>query len=276
MRRRDWIGLAAAALPGLAAPAADAEALEVTLLKTGLFLVAGGGCNTLLRFSAAGQILVDAKRAGTYRALRTSARRVVRMADLPVSALLLTGSRPDLAGNAPEFLRAGVPLVAARPALARLGLDAGDRPVVAYEREHRLRLGGVEVRLAHTGRACADDGALALFADLRVIALGDLVAAGAPRPDYARGGSLLGWQAALAQGLAADFDVAIAAQGPPLSRADVAAYAAKLDTMVGRARRLARSGVAPAEFAARLRLDDLGWRLGLEGDDLAQLAAELV
>jgi hypothetical protein len=46
--------------------------LGAELVKTGLYLISGGGCNSLLRLSAAGTVLVDGKLPGTYRALNVA------------------------------------------------------------------------------------------------------------------------------------------------------------------------------------------------------------
>ena len=68
-----------------------------------------------------------------------------------------------------------------------------------------------------------------------LVAVGDLVAA-TPDPDYAAGGSLVGWGPVLADVLKLDFDVVVPGSGPPMSRADLVAFKTKIDTLVTRAR----------------------------------------
>jgi hypothetical protein len=46
--------------------AATNNPLQVQLIKTGLYLVSGGGANTLIRMSGDGQVLVDGKLPDSY------------------------------------------------------------------------------------------------------------------------------------------------------------------------------------------------------------------
>ena len=77
------------AASGLAARqrAAEASPFRAELVKTGLYLVTGGGANTLVRFSPMGLVLVDGKSPGTYRPFMSAVRRIVRVAELPVRVL---------------------------------------------------------------------------------------------------------------------------------------------------------------------------------------------
>jgi hypothetical protein len=50
--------------------------LSADLVKTGLYVISGGGGNTLMRFSASGLILVDGKLPGNYRALMSQVRKL--------------------------------------------------------------------------------------------------------------------------------------------------------------------------------------------------------
>src|SRR5215207_10060467 len=59
----------AQAPPDQAPPQADTATLETQLVKTGLYLIQGGGGNSLMRFSASGIILVDGKLRANYRPL---------------------------------------------------------------------------------------------------------------------------------------------------------------------------------------------------------------
>jgi hypothetical protein len=64
--------------------------LNIQLVKTGLFLISGGGANSLLRLSPQGEILVDGKRFGNYDALKSQVRKISRITDMPVRVVLLT------------------------------------------------------------------------------------------------------------------------------------------------------------------------------------------
>src|SRR4029077_15755421 len=64
--------------------------LNIQLVKTGLFLISGGGANSLLRLSADGLILVDGKRAENYAALKSQVRTISRITDTPVRVVVVT------------------------------------------------------------------------------------------------------------------------------------------------------------------------------------------
>ena len=204
----------ALALACAAAAATDAAApMQSEYLATGLYLVRGGGANSVVRMCAAGLIVVDAKAPGQYRALMSQVHRLNKLSDLPVRALLLTGPEPAHAGNAAAFEAAGVRVVAREEVLRRLELPAiapGAAPV-AFERGYSLKLGGVEARLV----SLDEGGTAVLFPDLRVVVAGEALASRDA--------------AALRALLALPFDRAIPPEGGALSRAEVEALAAKAD-----------------------------------------------
>lgn len=283
--RRALVGLLASAwVPNVfaeAAPSASAPAgaaMSAQLVKTGLYLIAGGGGNTLMRYSANGIILVDGKSPGQYRALRSQVGRIGRLADMPVRVLFITDLQPWHAGNAAAFLAARVAVIAPRRAAGVLAPEpaaSAPAPVVGFDHEYRLRIGGVEVLALEVGSAATADSTVVHFPDLKVVALGDLVSAGAPQPDYATGGSLSGWGPALARVLALDFGTAVASTGGPIGRSEVEAFKAKLDTLVTRGRSLVREGVDRERFVARLDTTDLGWRFDVPSEHWDRCRADL-
>jgi hypothetical protein len=261
---------------GTAAASAAPPPFDTSLLKTGLFMIAGGGCNTLLRFSQIGLVLVDVKLPGTYRALRSQIRRISRISDLPVRVAVLTDHQPAHAGNAPDFLAAGVAFIVHRNAGPHLAPPEGKPArIVTYDADYTLRMGGVEVRIVHPGRAQTDDCAVVLFPDMRVIAVGDLYTADGPKLNYAAGGSLLEWGPSLAAVLALDFDAVIPGEGPPVTRAALLEFKSKIETLALRATALYRQGVGKPDFVDRLDAADLGWKLDLSGEQLDRCYAEL-
>jgi glyoxylase-like metal-dependent hydrolase (beta-lactamase superfamily II) len=257
-----------------------AAPMSAELVKTGLYLIRGGGANTLLRFSANGLVLVDAKLPGNYRALMSQVRKVSKLVDTPVRALILTSHYEDQAGNEAQFAAARVQVIAQENAVRRLpAMRAGNGPpalpAFTYDRDYVMRLGGVEVELKHFGNTRSDGDTVVYFRDLKVVAIGDLYTAGAPMPDYAAGGSLVGWDAALARVLDLDFDLVVPSTGPVLTRADLVAFKAKIDTLLQRASALTRDGVAKGDLILRLRTDDLGWNFSLAADDVDRFYADL-
>jgi glyoxylase-like metal-dependent hydrolase (beta-lactamase superfamily II) len=268
--------------PEPAAPAIGAAevALKVDLVKTGLYVITGGGGNSLLRFSASGSILVDGKLPGNYRALMSQVRRLSRLSDLPVRVLVITDHHENHAGNNAQFAAAGIPLLAQENARNRLpayppASGKAPTPIITYDRDYTLRMGGVEAQLLHFGNAHTDGDTVVYFTNLKVVAVGDLFTPGTPEPDYSAGGSLVGWGPVLAQILKLDFDVVVPSTGPMVTRADLEAFKTKIDTLVSRATGLVQNGVPKDELMTRLKTDDLGWRFNFTDDQLTHFYTEL-
>ena len=219
--------------PDPASKAAGDATLTAQFVKTGLFLVSGGGSNTLLRLSANGLIVVDGKLPGNYEALR---KRFHKMSDQPVRALILTDHYEIRTGTNAKFLAAGSRIIAqenVKRNLAAYNPPGGPvaPPDITYDREYKLKLGGAEVELFHFGSARTDGDTVVYFPAQKVVAVGDLFAS-APNPDYSAGGSLVGWGPVLGQILKLDFDVVVPGEGPPVSKADLQAFKTKIDTLV--------------------------------------------
>ena len=254
--------------------------LAADLLKTGLYLITGGGSNTLLRLNASGSILVDGKQPGAYRALMSQVRKISKLSDLPARVLIVTDHHAHHSGNHAQFLAAGIAVIAQDNAKPRLppSPPAGAKPVapvVTFDREYTLRMGGVELRLYHFGNAHTDNDTVVLFPDMKLVAVGDLYSPDAPEPDFAGGGSLAGWAGVLDQLLKLDFELVVPSVGPVATRADLVAYKLKLETLVGRAAALVKQGVVKDQLLAQLKTDDLGWRLNFTADQIDRLYAEL-
>ncbi len=294
LRRRSFLraagagcatGLVALAQPvaalaqGAQASAAQGVQLDAELVRTGLYLIRGGGGNSLLRLSANGMLLVDGKLPGTYRPLMSQVRKISKLSDMPVRVLVLTDHHDEHAGNCAQFAAAGVAIVAQRETLASLGLpeshDAlGRSLLVAYDDERTLRIGGVEVQLKHFGPARTSGDTVVYFPDMKIVALGDLFSTGAPAPDFAAGGSLLGWASVLSRVLELDFDRVVPGRGPVVGRAALVTFKEKLDAVVSRAGALVRAGVGEDALMSRLRTDDLGWQLDFTGIALSSFYGE--
>lgn len=286
-RRRVAIGLALASLPPrLPGQQAPVE-LSVELVKTGLYLIGGGGCNSLLRLSAAGCILVDGKLPGTHRALMSQIRRLNRISDLPLRAVIFTNHHAVHAGNATQFVDAGMAVLAQQKALPRLptateppsAASAASRKVrggvFGFEQRHAFRMGGVEVQLHHFGPAQTDDDIVVLFPDLKVLAVGELYSPGGPVPDFNSGGSLARWEPALNELLALDFDVAVPSIGPTVDRSELASYRDRVRDLTSRATAIVKAGVAQDLFLDRLQAADLGWSMRMDAQTIGHLYLDL-
>lgn len=188
------------------------HALRTELLRTGLFLVSGGGANTLVRLTPKGLLLVDAKRDESFQPLMAQVRRLNRLADLPLRMLVLTSEEDSHAGGAPRLRAAGAVVLAP-------SRSAGRREV---------ELGGARVTLLDLGPARGPADAVAHFPDLQVTAIGRLYEPGEPRTLLLEGGSLCGWAAALDEVLRLEAGLVVPAQGPPVGRAELQALRGQL------------------------------------------------
>jgi cyclase len=209
-----------------------AETIE--FVKTGLFMVSGGGGNTAVRLSGDGMILVDGKLPGNYAPLVARAHTIAD--ELPVRLVVLTGPDEKHTGTNGEFLRAGIAVMSqehAKEILARRahGDEQTALPSVTFEEEQTIRLGGVTVQLLYFGAARTSGDTVVYFPDLKVVAVGDLYTSTMPDPDDRAGGSLSGWGVALRKILQLDFDTVLPGTGPVVKRAELEALATRIDKL---------------------------------------------
>ena len=121
----------------------DAGTNELTaqFVKTGLFLISGGGCNTLPRLSGNGLILVDGKLPGNYPVLLRQAGKL-SFSDQPVRALINTNHQENHTGSNAKFLAAGTQIVG-QENVSRNMTAAGSSmppPTIVYDREYMKAL----------------------------------------------------------------------------------------------------------------------------------------
>lgn len=255
---------------------ADDHLFSTQLVKTGLYVISSEAGNSVLRLSANGLILVDGKLPTNYDALRA---RVRKLSDQPVRVLILTDHCASDVGTAAKFIQDGTRIIAQEKVCQNTvhsDLASGklEQPTLTYDHEYLLKMGGVETQLMHFGNAHTSGDTVVYFPVLRVVAVGDLFAS-TPNPDFSAGGSMVGWSPVLAQVLKLDFDVVVPSTGPTVSRADLEAFKAKIDTLVSRATVLIKKGVPKDQFMSQLNTDDLGWHLNFTPAQVDRFYAEL-
>jgi cyclase len=239
--------------------------LATQQVKPGLFMITGAGANTEVRITNEGLIVVDGKLPGdeNYNALMDQIKMI---SSQPIKYLIVTHHHADHTGNNNKFLAAGVQVVAQENLNKNLAsYQQTPKPAeagITYDKEHTLRLGGLEVKLYHFGRAHTSGDTVVYFPDLKVVAVSDVVTTGmtGPLADYAGGGSFAEWPRVLDGILKLDFDTAIAGNGNPLTKADVQEYKRKIDTFVMRAKEAIKQGVPKDQLLAKIQTDDLGWK----------------
>jgi glyoxylase-like metal-dependent hydrolase (beta-lactamase superfamily II) len=237
----------------------------IQMVKPGLYVVPGGGSNSIVRVTSEGVILVDTKMPGeaNYSGLLQQIRTVT---PLPVKTVIVTHHHADHTGNNDRFIAAGAEVIGHAVLASSLDTYQFDpkpaKPTVTYQGADRVvRLGGVEVRVLHLGRAHTGGDSVVYFPDVKVVATSDAVTTGATGPlaDYAGGGSFMGFATVLDAMLKLDFDAAIPGAGPVLTKADVQTFRTKIGTVIDRASVLVKAGVPANELLKQIKTDDLGW-----------------
>ena len=234
-------------------------------LAPNLYMIAGGGANTLVRVTPEGLIVVDTKNPGdeTYARLMEEIRSV---SDRPVRYVINTQHHPDHVGNNQKFIDAGARVLALDALKSHMASDPRTKeipglPTETFEKDYVLKLGDAEVRLYSFGRGHSGGDTMVYFPDARVVMVSDQITDNAPIVDFANGGSAVGWTQILEGVSKLDFETAIPGRGDPKTRLEVEAYREKFATLVRRASEAIKAGATRDQLASQVRMDDLGWQM---------------
>jgi cyclase len=267
-----FVGLAGVALPAQApqgggrggrGPAAGQTVEKIRPLKTGLYMITGGGANTLVRVTSDGLIVVDTKNPSDENYKRLT-EEIASVSNLPVKFVLNTHHHPDHVGNNQKFIDAGAQVVALDALKTRMASDPRTKdipglPTVTFAKDYVLKSGGVEVQAHSYGRGHTGDDTMVYFPDLKVVMVSDQITDGTPLVDFANGGSAVEWTQILDGVLALDFEMAIPGRGEPKTKAEVQAYRTKFASVVSRASEAIKAGAPRDQLASQVKTDDLGW-----------------
>ena len=241
---------------------------KIRQLKPNLYLVTGGGANTLIRVTPEGVIVVDTKNPGdeNFNRLMEEIRSV---STLPVKYVINTQHHPDHVGNNQKFIDVGATVIALDALKTHMASDPRTKaipglPTQTFAKEHTLMFGGAEVRLYSFGRGHSGGDTMAYFPDAKVVMVSDQMTDNAPIVDFANGGSAVGWAPILDSVLKLDFEMAIPGRGEPKTRADVEAYRTKFATVVSRAQAAIKAGATRETLASQMKTDDLGWNFNAQ------------
>ena len=279
MTRSSYLAMALVAVLGLAStpsaqapqgsrtgrgPAAGQTVEKIRLLKPNLYMVTGGGANTLVRVTTAGLIVVDTKNPSdeNFNRLMEEIRSV---SSLPVRFVLNTHHHPDHVGNNQKFIDAGARVIGLEALKTRMASDPRTKdipglPTVTFARDYVLELGDARVEAHSYGRGHTGDDTMVFFPDLKVVMVSDQMTDNTPIVDFANGGSAVEWTKILDAVLGLDFEHAIPGRGEPKSRADVEAFRSRFASLVGRASEAIKGGATRDQLAAQVKTEDLGWQ----------------
>ena len=238
-----------------------APAIKPVPNKAGLYMVTGLGGNTTVRVTTDGLVVVDTKNLGeaNYNQLMDQIKTVSPAA---VKFAVVTHVHQDHSGNTDSFIKAGAKVVAHEnlkknletynPAQGKPGT-----PNELYAKDYTIKLGGVEVQVHHYAAGHTSGDSIVYFPDLKVVAMGDEFAQGGGNCDYAQGGSILEWAKSLGEVLKLDFDTVIPGHGnDPMTKADMLAFKARLDSISKNAIDLVKKGTPKDQLLAAITAAD--------------------
>lgn len=278
MRRKEFLGIALTASLALLATTISAQAPKgggrggpkagqtvekIRELKPNLYMITGGGANTLIRVTPEGLIVVDTKNPGDENYNRVM-EEIKSVSSLPVKYVLNTHHHPDHVGTNQKFIEAGATVIALDELKNHMASDPRTkdipgRPTQTFAKDYDLKFGGAEVQAHFYGRGHTGDDTMVYFPDLKVVMVSDQITDATPIVDFANGGSAVEWTKILDGVLKLDFDMAIPGRGEPKTRADVEAYRMKFATLISRASDAIKAGATRDQLAGQVKTDDLGW-----------------
>jgi cyclase len=283
MRKKEFVGVALMLTAGLATtalfaqgppgggrggrggPKAGATVEKIRLLKPNLYMITGGGANTLIRVTPEGLIVVDTKNPGDENYNRVM-EEIKSVSDLPVKYVLNTHHHPDHVGTNQKFIDAGATVIALEALKTDMAndprtKDIPGRPTQTFAKDYVLKFGGAEVDAHFYGPGHTGDDTMVYFPDLKVVMVSDQMTDANPIVDFANGGSAVDWNKSLDGVLKLDFDMAIPGRGEPKTRAEVEAFRTKFATLLSRASDAIKAGATKETLAMQVKTDDLGWTL---------------
>lgn len=248
---------------GKGAPKAGQTVEKIRELKPNLYMITGGGANTLIRVTPDGLIVVDTKNPGDENYNRVM-EEIHSVSNLPVKYVFNTHHHPDHVGNNQKFIDAGATVIALDALKTRMASDPRTKdipglPTQTFAKDYVLKFGGATVEAHSYGRGHTGDDTMIYFPDLKVVMVSDQITDATPIVDFANGGSAVEWTQILDGVLKLDFDMAIPGRGEPKTKADVKAYRDKFATLISRASAAIKAGATRETLAMQVKTDDLGW-----------------
>jgi glyoxylase-like metal-dependent hydrolase (beta-lactamase superfamily II) len=248
--------------------------LALKQIKPGLYMVGLSGGNSVFRVTNNGIVLVDTKVPGEayYKQLMDLIRVV---SDQPVRYVVVTHVHIDHSGNIESFVKNGAQVVAHENFVKNLetytpaAAAKPGKPNVTYSRDYSIRLGDTEVaHVYHFASGHTSGDSIVHFPDLGVVAMGDELQLPGVVCDYGLGGSIPGWAQSINEVLKLNFDLAVPGHirmelpFAPVSRADLVALKAKLDSVTKNAIELVKKGTPKDQLIAQIQAADANATVG--------------
>ena len=215
--------------PGQLPPSAP-KVLQLQKLRDNLYLLTGGGGNSLFLVTELGVVLVDTKGAGWGQAVLDKIRTVTKQ---PVTTIINTHSHQDQTGGN-DFFPTSVEIIAqdnTRLTMDKMDAFKGVRvnflPKLMFRETMTIGSGKDRVDLYYFGPGHTGGDAWVVFPAQRVMHAGGLIAVGQlPVVDLDSGGSGLAYPDTLAKAFAAIMNVEtiVPGDGPPLAMKDLQEY----------------------------------------------------
>ncbi|HET9359974.1 MAG TPA: MBL fold metallo-hydrolase [Vicinamibacterales bacterium] len=245
-------------------PAAGQTVEKIRELKPNLYMITGGGANTLVRVTTDGLIVVDTKNPGDENYKRVM-EEIASVSPLPVKYVLNTHHHPDHVGNNQKFIDAGAQVVGLEALKTHMTSDPRTKeipgpPTITFAKDYVLKLAGAVVEAHAFGRGHTGDDTMVYFPDAKVVMVSDQITNATPIVDFANGGSAVEWTKVLDGVLKLDFEMAIPGRGDPKTRAEVQAFRTNFAALVSRASDAIKAGAGRDQLAAQVKTDDLGWQ----------------
>jgi glyoxylase-like metal-dependent hydrolase (beta-lactamase superfamily II) len=253
-----------------AAPA-DRVRTQSMGVSDNLYLMSGGGGNSLMMTADSGVILVDTKAAGQGRTISEVASGI---SDQPITTAIYTHAHLDHTAGSKDIptLRRIIAHENTKTNMARMDAFAGPSarflPDTTFADRMTIGEGIDRADLYYFGAAHTNGDIVVVFPGKRAAYLGDLFPGKmVPVIDGANGGSGLAWPQTLAKAIPALQGIgriipghAVPPPGSPLGRwvtpADLQEYASFTRDLVAAVQDAFKSGKTPDEAAASLTLRD--------------------
>lgn len=249
-------------------PAPGQTVEKIRQLKPDLYMITGGGANTLVRVTKEGLIVVDTKNPSDENFNRVM-EEIRSVSPLPVKYVINTQHHPDHVGNNQKFIDTGAQVVAVEALKSYMASDPRTKaiqglPTQTFAKDQAVTLGGASVEAHFFAPGHSGGDTMVYFPDSKIVMVSDHMTDGTPIVDFANGGSAVNWTKSLDGVLRMDFEWAIPGRGEPKSRAEVQAYRDRYATLVTRASDAIKGGATRDTLAMQVKTDDLGWQFNAQ------------